>query len=52
MQSVVLEMMNELEENRKKTIDPLMSFIDFNDESYTERISDDSTSSMNNFLFN
>lgn len=34
MQLVVSEMMNELEENRKKNIDPLTEFIDSDDESY------------------
>lgn len=34
MQLVVSEMMNELEDNRKKTINPLTAFIDSDDESY------------------
>lgn len=41
MQLVVLEMMNELEENRKKNIVPLTIFIDSDDESYGERLIDE-----------
>lgn len=40
IESVVLEMMNELNENRKKNIDPLIEFIDSDDEIYTERFGD------------
>lgn len=36
IQSVVIAMMNELEENRRKNIDPLMELIDSDDDIYAE----------------
>lgn len=47
-QSVVLEMMNKLKENRRKNIDPLMECIDSEEEMYTQRLSDYNTLPTNN----
>lgn len=47
IQSVVIEMMNELKENRRKNIDPSMELIDSDDDIYAEKLSDDDLSSIN-----
>lgn len=52
IQSVVIAMMNELEENRRKNIDPLMELIDSDDDIYAEKLSDDDLSSTNSSNFN
>lgn len=53
IQSVVNAMMNELKENRRRNIDPLMELIDSDDDIYAEKLSDDDLSSINssNFTF-
>lgn len=52
IQSVVIAMMNELKENRRKNIDPLMELTDSDDDIYAEKLSDDDLSSINNSNYN
>lgn len=44
IQTVVLGMMNELEENRLKNIDPSMNLVDSDEETYAERLKDHTSS--------